>query len=930
MESSNIDPDGFGPESALAYCLDKSLGKPLLTDHRFNPLHPSFFIDIVSQVPESIINDDALPTVPPFSPDLILEKWEVGKEEIDFIKEASLTFSGEDVETPIRQAFLQSLPSKPQRWRQLPLLTLASQAESLEMFNRLAIVPPVSLVFDGVPMDDLDTDKGEGLEFPPSAYSCQEAMENELHEKLEVTKEAICYLAEVVRADRSDLEAALVVNDLMPSARLTAKDARLTPPATPRFTHIHSEPWVPGSDGVEIPSPSAPRSLLSDDLKAVEAHILETDNEPWSEDSAIKGNLPTLTSEDEPAIPVLDYTRVEEFKLELPLVINTINEPSEVKLLVDDIEPFLIDKEIGNKDPPSLTALLEIDAFSQLQEAAEKVKRLSEQEQIEPLDGLARLKLPMIDTTLPEADWKDVSRGEKQMLGHIMKQSFNEFQLAKWKIDKRAERDLPWLMSSSSGIVLGDDGLEEVDESTLQEFCDFEDDVLGISALARKVKDLAVLRRADDIEDDDLEPAFARKPTPISTPAHVLPTPENSEDLMSCIRKKRKVLEALESPPFRKRTKCRAPVNGEVTLLMDDKSPEGVKLLASFLELNGHRKATPRQSKYFRASTGDEASPAIFHENRALGMPEGNLANKTDDTLPTNNSQQLATDTSKNIPSNVANLAPVPRIELPDFALKLVVSISLPRDLVRLLETLLPGVELIERDYNAYNYSTWAAGTSAPSTIISSLGEEADITLSPGVGIILTATVHVRQTALPSCDGDNILQRQVRKACRRYERLVVLVSDKSLDDTILPMAQADELAFAEFQAFARGLQDVADISVFWVGGGQTSLARWVASLATECASVETAPFYRLLCQSESHWELFLRRAGMNTFAAQMVCGLLQNPYGTEAASVFGGSGLAAFVNMTANERAQRYGSVLGGRRVLDRVSEVVDQNWGLM
>ncbi|KAI6357907.1 hypothetical protein MCOR25_007517 [Pyricularia grisea] len=926
MASSNIDPDGFGPESALAYCLDESLGEPLLTDHRFNPLHPSLLTDIVSQVPENIIEDGTLPQMPSPSSGPALEKWVVGKDEIDFIKEASRSFSDEDVETPIKQAFLQSLLSKSRRW-ELPLLTLASQTESRQMFDRLATVPPISLVFDEVPMDDLDAAKGEGLEFPPSAYTCQETMESKLQEKLEVTKEAICYLAEIVRADRSDLEATFAITDLMPPARLTTQDLRLTPPATPRFAHMQSEPWVPGSDGVEIPSPSEPKSLLSDDLSAIEAHIFQEDNEFLSKGSPVQCYLPTSTPEDEPAVPVLDHTRIDDFKLELPLAANTIDEPVEIKLLLDDSESFFIDEEMENKDPASLTTILEIDVSSQLQEAAEKVRKLSEQEQIEPLDGLSRLKLPMINTTPPEADWKDVVREEKQMLAHIIARHSDDFELSKWKIDKRAERDLPWLISSSSGIVLGDDGLEEVEEIALKEFCDFQDDVLGISALAEKIKDLATLRRTNDLDDDDLEQTFARPPTPIPTRAPVLPTPENSEDLMSCIRKKRRALKTLESSPFTKRTKCREPVNGVGTLLMGDKSPEGVKLLASFLELNGHGKTAPRQSQYFRASAGDEASRHNSHAKKPLNIPKENRFDEYDARLPIKNSQQLAKGTSGDVPSNVVKPAPLPRIELPDFPLKLVVSISLPRDLVRLLETLLPGVELIERDYNAYNYSTWAAGTSAPSTIISSLGEEADITLSPGVGIILTATVHVRQGPLQGCDGDNILQRQVRKACRRYERLVILVSDKSLDDTILPMAPADELAFAEFQAFALGLQDIADVSVFWVGGGLNCLAKWVASLATECASLETAPFYRLLCQSESHWELFFRRAGMNTFAAQMVCGLLQNPYGTEAAKLFGGSGIAAFVKMSANERAQRYMSVLGGRRVLDRVSEVVDQNW---
>jgi hypothetical protein len=79
------------------------------------------------------------------------------------------------------------------------------------------------------------------------------------------------------------------------------------------------------------------------------------------------------------------------------------------------------------------------------------------------------------------------------------------------------------------------------------------------------------------------------------------------------------------------------------------------------------------------------------------------------------------------------------------------------------------------------------------------------------------------------------------------------------------------------------------------------------------------------------WERWLRVAGMNAYAAQAVLVRLKIPDiesheigQTKTQKPFG---VAAFVSMTAEERVERFGAVLGGERVLRRVGEAIDGGW---
>ncbi len=122
------------------------------------------------------------------------------------------------------------------------------------------------------------------------------------------------------------------------------------------------------------------------------------------------------------------------------------------------------------------------------------------------------------------------------------------------------------------------------------------------------------------------------------------------------------------------------------------------------------------------------------------------------------------------------------------------------------------------------------------------------------------------------------------------------------------------------RGFASGFETSIDVQ--FVGGGDETLSRWLASaIVRYCLNIDLLP-------EETYWELFLRRAGLNTFAAQSIIAELKAPDGVDAGgpSKAGLFGLTAFVEMGREERVARF-EQLCGRRVLERVSGALDPVW---
>jgi hypothetical protein len=235
-----------------------------------------------------------------------------------------------------------------------------------------------------------------------------------------------------------------------------------------------------------------------------------------------------------------------------------------------------------------------------------------------------------------------------------------------------------------------------------------------------------------------------------------------------------------------------------------------------------------------------------------------------------------------------------------------------------------PAAVLIERDWNKYNTTTWLKGSVSRSPVISTLASEADIIFSPSTGGLITSLTKISQKPLPGHKGKSEIRDKITAVARRFERLIIFVTEGAMEETTSGFRPADSMALAEFSGFCASL-DVA-ANVLFVPGGGATLGKWIASAMVQYGI--TGDGNVGLLEEETMWELFLRRCGMNAYAAQAVISALKVPEDVEQNfNSVTWSAIATFVVMGHDERLMRLEAILGGSKVLEHVSRVVDAVW---
>lgn len=254
------------------------------------------------------------------------------------------------------------------------------------------------------------------------------------------------------------------------------------------------------------------------------------------------------------------------------------------------------------------------------------------------------------------------------------------------------------------------------------------------------------------------------------------------------------------------------------------------------------------------------------------------------------------------------------------------------RKLACRVQRLYPGAELIERNFTpdepARNGSQSCAGR--PSNPIDSLSDEADITISPGTGIILTTLQNIRQCSLPGQAVRIVARERVARVALRYEKLFVLVSEDNIR-----VCTANESGNAEphivdsiyktgidFIGFCSTLKH--DTQALFIAGKEEDLAEWIVAMMVKHGGLHPGV---MLIPEETTWEIFLRRAGFNTFAAQAILAELSSQSTATSTSTARDGGLTAFVKMPVKERVERFEKMFGGSNLLRRVSSHLDPRW---
>lgn len=200
--------------------------------------------------------------------------------------------------------------------------------------------------------------------------------------------------------------------------------------------------------------------------------------------------------------------------------------------------------------------------------------------------------------------------------------------------------------------------------------------------------------------------------------------------------------------------------------------------------------------------------------------------------------------------------------------------------------------------------------------------DEADLILAPGHGLMLTELQRLMQKSLPSQVTRNVVRERVVQLMRRYERLTIMVHEDRGSNQQRPLDSHESSELVSLINFCAAQNH--DIQVIYIPGDESALATWVVASMVRYGLDD--PEVQLLPETSS-WELFLRKAGMDVFAAQVVLVKLKVPESMPASTTEQHYGLPAFIMMSEAERLRGFGTLFGGEKTLSKVSMAIDGSW---
>lgn len=675
---------------------------------------------------------------------------------------------------------------------------------------------------------------------------------------------------------------------------------------------------------------SDPISPTKQELEALEKKIFEQDiptplrkskaarqHSDSSPDTHLEGNhfkigeiySPLNFLDNTSSPPSIDVQRVkrEDLKVEEPLTPNDhLAAPKSVRFS-DIIEEMNLEPN-GRINTPVFDSKFFEDAFGPAYEAA---NRQLEQEKLIEADSTARVDVPIMDFSKSDPPWKEFERSQPTKRHNLQMSLICDIvgHISKWPGAKQAGAKLKWNPIPHNLAKVALEEKFQMDDTTWMCFVQVpENEVIDSSSMTWKPPGLRVLKEDED-DDDEVEKGVFQEETQdtsylVKKRKLEMEERENVRTMPSLLEEQSKTkAKSKDLILASDKMQLRHPDIQEFSMLGGAFSAAGS--VDNFMELRGTKKPKLADSSYFGAKPAVHNSPA-------------------QQNVPAQSRQAVQ------LPIRLSPVAKAPQLPAPTFPslstnITIIVASTLlkHRVLIRNLEKLLPSLNLVERDFSAHNITTWMPGSVTRSPIASPLDSEADIAVSPSMGIVITTLQKIKQKPLPGQKAKSAIRARLEKVSQRYERLVVFVSEGKSEEITDGLDENDCLGFSEFVGFACSLETL--ISVQYVGGGEETLSKWLVN----CIVQNRAGGDMDLMVEETHWELFLRRAGLNAFAAQAIILALKAPDGVDAESPTktGLFGLSAFVEMGRDQRVARFGDICG-RRILEMASRIIDTPWG--
>lgn len=693
------------------------------------------------------------------------------------------------------------------------------------------------------------------------------------------------------------------------------RDIAITPPLTPRDTQ--EDYFIPDEEVCQIPISSDPSTLLEDDLSKAEAGLLQQDD--CLLETPVPLELEVMATTPSGDSPLLGPKRpkLSSLKVEGPLTpLNSLPPSSELAIDMSDFANMVdIDQVLGEQQPSeknvtdeNISGIFGNDALVLLEDKAASVRRNVEQEQLQSADAIARIEIPAMDFSIPDPEWRGVPLEATAQLSWIMK-SCQAFNIPTWPKNLHAERELHWSpFPSRMGRISFDESVDSDNDDIVKNLLrdPYIDKVATSADYVWKRPGLAILQELEEEEE---------KLTPLS---------EGSGDMsIESLMRKRRLdaanleLEPNSSPASRSSTGLNqdprviasGPSQLPKLLLGHDDSSATSTLIANHMNFHTSKRQKNARSSFFPCFTSTKTR--VEEKEKGGANVEAPIQREAGILNPD--------------PEPILGIpAPCPKYRPTSVPTKIIKALTLDRGVFSRLEKFYPNAEIIERDFDRWSTLTWDRNSVSRSPVVSPLAAEADVVVSPTTGIIVTTLLKAMQKPSPGHKGLAAVRERIRNVALRYERLIVLVSEGNrIDETARDLTPSECAAYADFSGFVIG-QDT-NAQVYYVGGGTCTLTKWLVSFLTRY-SPEAANVRDLLIQEETLWELFLRRAGMNAYAAQAILGHLKAPddIGKEEAGKYG---LPAFIRMAPEERVRNFRGVMGGERVLRRINGVLEARW---
>ncbi|KAJ4289464.1 hypothetical protein N0V88_006945 [Collariella sp. IMI 366227] len=210
------------------------------------------------------------------------EQWHMSAASLQILHQVCGRRKDEELaELAAQQCFLET-----KKWKSFkldaPALRSDHGTDCRRLARRVKTLLREPLPDHGLPLDPVGIANGEGLEFPSNlTQSDADQVRVIMEESLEITRDTLVYLMQSLKSNLTDDEQRDFVASVSTYQGVGARE-HLTPPLSP-LAEATQEYFIPENGDCELPDPSEPSSGLSEDIRAAENRIFETEREFWAD-----------------------------------------------------------------------------------------------------------------------------------------------------------------------------------------------------------------------------------------------------------------------------------------------------------------------------------------------------------------------------------------------------------------------------------------------------------------------------------------------------------------------------------------------------------------------------------------------------------------------------------------------------------------------